>query len=188
MKPNWFVAFPVAADAWFAPLVKDCPDQCHAFADSDLHLTLAFFGALEPNAVDKVRAFLPNIQAPRLHFRFDQVLLLPPAKRFSAVCLGLGEGHAAVAAVMAEWRNVLAEVAGIAPETRTPLPHVTIARPKRKYKQQSQTAAAAWAEQLQPPEQLMTLDRLALYTWSDQRPRIQFRIDREQPLNGKTTG
>ncbi len=183
MKPNWFVAFPVAADTWFAPLVQNCPEACRVFADSDLHLTLAFFGALEQDAVDRVRAFLPSIQAPRLHFRFDHVLLLPPTKRFSAVCLGLGEGREAVAATMAEWRNVLAEVAGIAAETRAPLPHVTIARPMRKYKQQAQTAAAAWAEQLQPPEQRLTLDRLALYTWSDQRPRVQFRIDREVPLS-----
>lgn len=182
MKPNWFVAFPVAADGWFAPLVQSCPEVCRVFAESDLHLTLAFFGALENEAIARVRAFLPSIQTPRLDFRFDHVLLLPPTKRFSAVCLGLGEGREAVAAVMAEWRDVLAEVAGLPAETRAPLPHVTIARPMRKFKQQAQTAAAAWAEQLQPPTQQLTLTRLALYTWSDQRPRIQFRIDQEQPL------
>ena len=182
MKANWFAAFPMPTTDWFGPLVQTCPTTCRPFAAGDLHLTLAFFGGLEAAEVTRVCDHLATLRLPLLPFRFDHALLLPQPKRFSAVCLGLGEGRAEIAAQMARHRDPLLATAGKTPDPRPPLPHVTLARPIRKHKQVAQQEGAAWCHALGIPDISLTLDEIALYTWSDQRPVRQFRIVARFPL------
>lgn len=182
MNANWFAAFPMPTTDWFPPLIHNCPGTCRPFAPTDLHLTLAFFGHLEAPAVTRVRDHLAQLRLPLLPFRFDHALLLPQPKRFSAICLGLGEGRAEIAAQMARHRDPLLATADQPKDTRAPLPHVTLARPIRKHKKAAQHDGAAWCAALRIPDVAMTLNEIALYTWSDQRPAQQFRIVDRFPL------
>ncbi|CAM2008451.1 2'-5' RNA ligase family protein [Acanthopleuribacter pedis] len=182
MKANWFAAFPIDAGTWYAPLTATCPDTCRPFAPSDLHLTLAFFGHLTEAAVEAVQKHLSQLSIPAMGFQFDHVVLLPQATRFSAMCLGLGRGGATVAAQMETHRDALLATAGLPPENRAALPHVTFARPIRKFKQQAQQDGADWSRALVVPDKEIQVKELALYTWSADRQKTKFRIVARFPL------
>jgi 2'-5' RNA ligase len=45
--PNWFIALPVSPLGWFERLVPPPPAGFRAFHPDDLHLTIAFLGAVD---------------------------------------------------------------------------------------------------------------------------------------------
>ncbi len=86
----------------------------------------------------------------------------------SAWSAWLDEGRDGVAADMAV-REVAFRAAGVPGETRPPLPHVTLARPLRTATPAHLEAGRVWASHLQLEHIRLRLDRVALYTWSDER-------------------
>lgn len=183
MKANWFVALPVSADSWLDPLTASLPQSCRAFAASDLHITLAFLGAMPADRIPGIEALVQQIKSQSISASFSSFLALPSSKRLSAMTLGLDRGHDSVAALMRQHRDELIAAAGARPDQREPLPHMTFARPIRKYGSQARQDALAWMTQAPMPKAELILDRVALYTWSDQRPKVQFRKVFEKRLD-----
>lgn len=183
MKANWFVAIPVAADAWLKPLIAGLPATCRPFDSSDIHLTIAFLGALPAPRLAAVQTQLCNIQAAAIAATFGAFMPLPSAKRLSAISMSLRQGHDEVCAIIRQHRASLAAAAAARPDERPPLPHATIARPIRKFGQKAREDALHWMASTAVPEVSLRLDRIALYTWSDQRPQVQFRKVSEKNLS-----
>ena len=181
-RPNWFVAVPVMAGKWFTSLQENRPDLCRGFDPLDLHMTLAFLGAMDPQKEEAVIKTMAQIQYSPFEFTFSGVLALPNAKRCSALALSFGEGQTEASNLIAQWRGPLIETAEARPDDRPPLPHVTIARPIRKHGATAREAALNWAEKLQPPTCRFNAESIALYTWSEDRSRNLFRMVHQQPL------
>lgn len=178
MKPNWFVALPCPDDGWFADTLEQCPppQRVRAFSPQDLHLTVAFLGPVGEAAA---------LAAYREHRSWGQGAIaatlggmkaMGPPRRYSALSVLLAEGRDSVEAGMAQCGSVMRLAAGLQPERRPPLAHVTLARPQRRASDAQRAAALAWAESLPVAGRRIQLTEIALYTWNDDRKERLFRI------------
>lgn len=174
MKPNWFIGWPVAA-----PLLERAtaaPPSVRLFAPSDLHATLAFLGGCaEARARVAFRALDAAAAAP-VRIRFGAVELFGHPRRGTALSATLRDGREELAERIVEQRAAAFEAAGARPETRPPRPHVTLGRIARRASRAEREAALEWAAHIDLEGLEATVDELALYTWSDERPRVQFRV------------
>lgn len=174
-RPNWFVALPVDPGSWFERLPPP-PAAARLFAPGDLHLTVAFFGAVEAEAAGRAFATARRWAAGPLSVRLGPVRAFGSKRQPSALSAVPTEGAEELAHAIGAVRDPLLEIAGAPPDGRPPRPHVTLARVSRRARADERRAALAWAEGLDLGEPVVRLDRLALYTWAHDRRRALFRI------------
>ena len=183
MRPNWFVGFPIQSDA-VAGLYKDAPLGLRAYHLEDLHVTLAFFG---PAVEEHVRDAWASHE-----FRVRRTsVVLSSAQLFgqsrTATALGLHvqtvprSAQEAFASAMRSDRDGLLASVGCDPDVRDVRPHVTVARLPASLTSFQRRTAIRWAERIDIGDRIL-LDRVALYTWADDRERRRFRIVDEQLL------
>lgn len=183
MMPNWFVAAPVPAASWLPGALQDLPPECRGFQPEDVHMTIAFFGAMPPERRPVVLAVLAAIREQPISIALGPLLALPSPRRVSALSFAVAEGDQAARDLIARHRDGLIAAAGARPDDRPPLAHITVARPIRKHGERGRRAALAWARQVAAPKASMVLDRLALYTWAEDRPVRQFQITDTFPFS-----
>ncbi|MDH4017917.1 MAG: 2'-5' RNA ligase family protein [Actinomycetota bacterium] len=183
MHPNWFVGLPVAAGAWYEALPPP-PAEVRLFAATDLHATVAFLGAVEESAARRAFALAVTWPTGPLDVRLAGLRALGNRRKPSALSVMLGEGAEAVAEGIAALRDDMLATAGARPDSRPPLPHVTLARIGRRADARERKAALAWAEAIDLGAPAVRLDRIALYTWSADRRARLFDLVAERPLEG----
>ena len=176
MRPNWFVGLHVPTDGWFAPLVADAPDHLRVFHPDDVHLTVAFLGGCGEDAAMAAwaRADLSD-GMPAFDATLDTMRPMGYPRRPSALSLTLSDGHDEAVAIMRGLRDPMVAAAGRPPETREPLPHITVARPARNCSPAERKAAVVWAKDKPSLQAAVRIETLSLYTWSDDRRQQQFR-------------
>ena len=179
---NWFIALPVRAAELPAGMLESLPAGLRRFHPDDLHLTVAFLGA-----VSEERARQAWDRAGAITEGPFVVQLGPPAafgrpRRPSAFGLELGTGGEEVTRLIATWRDSLLAAAGLEPDPRDARPHLTLGRPPRRGGDVIRARARRWVETREPPPATLHLDRIALYTWNDDRRERLFRIVDERPL------
>jgi 2'-5' RNA ligase len=96
-------------------------------------------------------------------------------RRPSAFSAELEEGRPEVAAAIACTRDAVSDAAGAPREAREARAHLTIARPRRAVSGEDRRNGLAWAEALDLRGIAIRLDRVALYTWSEDRTARLFR-------------
>jgi RNA 2',3'-cyclic 3'-phosphodiesterase len=175
MMPNWFLALPV--DPSIVAALPRVPAGFRAFHPEDVHLTLTFLGACGEQAAVRAFGSLKRAWSERppnaLEVTLGEVVQMGPKARYSALSALVVRGQEEATSFLAQWRNIAADAAGISRDKRTALPHVTVARPQRKATDAERELGLAWAKNVVLPAQLIRLDRLALYTWSERRlPRL----------------
>lgn len=176
MRANWFVAIPFPL-ANLEGLLAHLPESCRGFHQEDLHLTVAFLGAMDPVLQSAVETAMNRIEAAPVEVTLGNPRALPTRRKPSAFCLELARGRDRVASWIGAWRGDLYAAAGSRPDDREPLPHLTIARPRRSQGQLSRSEGLSWLDALRPPDGVFRLDRLALFTWaSDRRERLFKRV------------
>ncbi len=160
--PSSFLALVVVDGPWRTRLVEALPARVRPLHAADVHVTLAFFGGVGLEralaAFDAVRSFA---LAP-MDARLGAVSPLGPEGRWTALSVLLDGGPALVEA-MRSVQQLALPAAGMAEETRAPLPHVTIARLHAKATPTEREAAVRWAATTRG-DGVLHLDRLALYT------------------------
>lgn len=97
--------------------------------DEQFHLTLRFIGEVDRHQAEDIAAALGGLYAPTVTVRIAGVDLFERQGRPHMVWAGV-EPHEALAALHRKVDQLLARV-GVAPETRTFMPHVTLARLNR---------------------------------------------------------
>lgn len=181
---SWFLAWPLRAlpEVALPPL----PANFRRFPHDDLHLTLAFLGTCGPDlaerALHELRARLATQPIDALDVTLGAVVPMGPPRRYSALSALLDVGNDEVAAAMLRLRDGLTDVVGAPRDNRSPKPHVTLARPQRKATDTDRQAGLAWASQVEFNSVGARLDRIALYTWSDNRSERLFQIVDNVPL------
>ncbi|MFZ0406670.1 MAG: hypothetical protein WAM11_00970 [Cyanobium sp.] len=192
-RPNWFVALVVPQQAGLTRFLVDLPASVRAFDAADLHLTVAFLGPCDQErALLAWRAIAP-LRHPALTVVTAGWRLLGPPANPSAYALTLepdpqqpqpGPGSRLSAELIEQWRQPALAAAGLPPERRAALPHITLARPGLRGVGQDRAALEAWLLNAPPPRQSLVLREIALYTWADVRQRQLFRIQAQRPLLG----
>ena len=85
-------------------------------------------------------------------------------------------GAEPLVALLRALTNPLLAAAGVPPERRAPLPHITLARPTRAATDAQRAAAIAWAGGIELGDVRVRLGELALYTWDEARRERMFRV------------
>jgi len=184
-RPNWFIAFPL--DGAFVHSLPPPPAGVRLFPASDVHLTLAFFGACGEAAANRafeaLDARLTAEALPATTVSLGTVEPMGPRRRYSALSALLDSGRNEVARAISSLRDPLCDAALGRRDVRPPKPHVTIGRPGRNASEVARAAGLDWARALDLRHVVARLDRLALYTWSEgnRRERL-FRIVAELEL------
>jgi len=182
MRPNWFVAFPIPAAEWLAEIRADAPKGLRWFHPIDIHLTLAFLGPMNPVCQRAVTELMEQVKYDPISVRFKALMVLPSARNFSAISLSISTGNDAIAQLIEQWRGAFYRIAEARSDTRPPLPHITIARPRRDLSFAQRQEIIAWSQTVQMPTNDIWIDTLALYTWADNRAGRQFKIMYEKRL------
>jgi len=185
MQPNWFVGVPVTVPD-LQTLLQGLPESCRAFNVHDLHMTVAFLGPMHPNCQQAVQAVMTEVDSPAFDCSFGKGLALPNEERVSALCLDLALGRSEAIEMIQLWRPRLLRAAQAKPDHRLPLPHVTLARPVRKFGQLARSVGKDWVQRMDVPAWKIHCDRLVLYTWSENRQERLFKEVFEHPLPSLT--
>lgn len=184
-RPNFFFAFPV--DGRFVEQLPPPPAFFRLFHPDDVHLTLSFLGGCGPAAAERALTALDDAlhrkPAPTIDVSLGPVVPMGPARAYSALSALLERGREPTVQLIASLRDTLSEAALGRRELRAPKPHVTIARPRSHATPAARQAGLEWAAQLDLLDVSATLERVALYTWSEgnRRERL-FRILAQRPL------
>lgn len=184
-RPNFFFAFPV--DGRFVLSLPAPPAFFRLFHPEDVHLTLSFLGGCGEAAAERALAALDGALARQPPASIDvslgSVVPMGPARAYSALSALLERGQEPTSQLVTSLRDVVSEAALGRREARAPKPHVTIARPRSNATEAARESGLAWAAQLGALGVATTLQRIALYTWSEgnRRERL-FRVVAERPL------
>lgn len=180
MQANWFVGLRVLGGEFLATLSP--PPAVRLFAPSDLHVTVAFLGAVGEERARAGFALSTGLPLSPLDSELGAVVALGGRRRpsaFSALPLG---HRAQIERAMSDVRDRVCDAAGARRETRAALAHVTLARPTRGASDAEVAAAKSWATALALGAPRVRIESVALYTWSDDRARSLFRIVAEHTL------
>jgi len=181
-RANWFIALPVAAGPWFARL--QAPPGVRLFGPNDLHLTVAFLGAVSEQLALSAFEVARALPLAALDIQLDRVEGLGSARRPSAFSALVGTGRLSVERACTAVRDEMWERAQAKRDTRPALAHITLARARRRATRAELAAALSWARGLELGAPSCRLERVALFTWSDDRAQSLFRIHSELPLSG----
>jgi len=184
-RPNWFFAFPI--DGAFVLELPALPSNFRRFHPEDVHLTLAFLGGCGALAAERALAALDLRLAseplPPLTVSLGEVVAMGGSRRtYSALSALLDRGRAEASACIGALRDLLTQTASGRTEKRPPKPHVSIARPRARASEADRDAGLAWAATLKLRSVEATIDRVALYTWSEMRRDRLFQIVAERKL------
>jgi len=180
-RPNWFVGWPLSLPTdWLTRLRP--PPRVRLFHPDDLHATVAFFGPVSAEAARAAFSALPPPAGDAVQARWGPVVPMGDPRRPSALSALLSSDGGELRAFIQLNRPRLLERAGARPDARTPRPHVTLARPQRRAGPADRAAAVAWAAGLRMPVERSVIDRIALYSWSDDRRARLFRVVDSRPL------
>jgi RNA 2',3'-cyclic 3'-phosphodiesterase len=183
-RPNWFFGFPI--DGSFVLDLPEVPSGFRRFHPDDVHLTLAFLGGCGEDSARRALAALDE----RLHaaplaaltVTLAEIVPMGPAPAYSALSALLERGRDEATAYVAGTRDLLTDAAVRRREQRAPKPHVTIARPPLRASEARRAEGLDWARSVDLRAVACRLDRIALYTWHENRGERLFRIVEERPL------
>jgi 2'-5' RNA ligase len=184
-RPNWFFGFPL--DGAFVSELGDVPTSLRLYHPDDVHLTLAFLGGCgqegATRALAALDARLESAPVRAVDATLGEVVPMGGSRRdYSALSALLDHGRAEATACITDVRDVLTQAATGRREKRPAKPHVTIARPMRRATDEARAAGLVWAAALELRAVRARLDRIALYTWSENRRERLFRIVAERRL------
>jgi 2'-5' RNA ligase len=173
---NWFLGWrPSEPLDWIADLRRNAPNGLRWFHPEDCHVTLAFFGRLSADQVRNICECLSKSTPEQFPAVLGKALLLPNARRFSALSFSIESDL--LRSALAQQRGPWLAQAGVPPETRDPLPHLTFARPDRRASPAQLRAIRGWIEKPKAPRDLsITFEGPSLFTWADDRSQRQFKV------------
>lgn len=183
-RPNWFFAFPLPGA--FVLELPEPPRALRRYHPDDVHLTLAFLGGVGEAGAERALAALDLRLADEtphaLAVSLAEVVPMGSRRRYSALSALLDVGRVETSAYITALRDALTEAANGRREQRPAKPHVTIARPRSRATETDREQGLLWAQGLDLRSVRARLDRIALYTWSEDRRERLFRIVTERRL------
>lgn len=181
---NWFIGFPVHAWEDYERIFAGAPSNVRRFHPLDLHITLAFLGNVGPERARMGWQTLSNLSRDSIRISLGRLLPFGRPDHPSAYSFILEKGREETIALIKEVRDDAIDAAGARPDYRPPKPHLTIGRPPRRISRDESVSYRNWIRAVEPPSTELLLDRIALYTWSDDRSERQFKIEATIPMKG----
>jgi len=187
VRPNWFVGLPVDGRGWLAKLLSTAPAGLRLFHPADLHLTVAFLGPCGQHAAERAFSLIAPQRAARCALTLQGLAALGNARRPSALSVLANDHGGRTVALIERLRGPLCCAAGARLDERPALAHITVARLPRRARPELRRRATAWTASRPPLGWPITLDRLVLYTWAEDRSERQFRRVAEHLLGARSS-
>lgn len=184
MTPNWFVALPIALPEVYRRILDRAPREVHPFHPDDVHITVAFLGAVSEEEALAAWEAAKSFALVPLSISLGKVVPLGNPRRPSALSATIEAGHTTIASAIGAARPAIERAANAKPDTRPPLPHATIARIARRADNAERRDAIAWARTIPPCETLIEVRTLALFTADETHQERRFKIVRARDLGG----
>ncbi len=166
--------------------LPELPPGFRRFHPDDVHLTLVFLGACgeerAKRALDALDEALAAGRPTALDVTLGEVVPMGRARQYTALSALLERGRTETESLIARLRDPLSEAAIGRREARPPRAHVTLARPTRRATDEARRQGLAWAGALALGSLERRLDRIALFTWNEDRRERLFRIVTERSL------
>jgi RNA 2',3'-cyclic 3'-phosphodiesterase len=185
--PNWFIAIRVPSEPWFRNITAP-PEGFRLFSPEDLHVTIAFLGAVSESAARAAwSALVSSFPLEETAISFGRVEAMGNPRRYSALSVSLRDGREAIERAIGDARDAALVAAGAALDPRPPKAHVTIARPRRRFETRRASDAARtrgleWAHAIDVTSHRIRLESVALYTWAANRTERLFSLVEETRL------
>lgn len=181
MSKNWFIALEAPADLDLGAVLRSAPEKIRRFHPLDRHLTLVFLGNCGLNKAK--RAWASACKSPPFVQNMHPKELRPMGspKNPSAAAIVFTEPKDVIDWMKNNQSDILAR-AGRTPARWDPVPHLTIARPKRNAGKEIRQAMVDWCKKTELDLECVTLENMVLYTWSNNRTKQLFRKEAELPL------
>ncbi len=177
MSRNWFIAWPVQnAQDWLAALAADAPSGIDFLDPADLHVTLAFLAAHDDPAEEKMVSILRGLSMSGLDITPGPFTALPQPRRFSAIAATIDTGRLELERQIARWMPRLCREAGASIDDRPPLPHITLARPTRRIRNDERDDVLDWIDDRPLDETPLTLAQPAIYRWAEKTSARRYQI------------
>gem|GEM_PF-343522 len=197
MGASWFIALPVRRDdaEAFVASFPAPPPGLRLIPAADLHITIAFLGSV---GEERARAAWDALFLPLMPLvaTVGPVVPLGRPGHYSALGARLAKGRSTIETIIGTARDAATHAAGAEPETRPPLAHVTIARPRTRARTRSasrdagvavRSAGLDWAAKV-PLGGPLHLETVALYTRRDNpSPASYYRIVTSRDLTSPPT-
>ena len=171
---NWFIALSDSGHEWLRR-VPAPGAGVRSFVSDDLHMTVAFLGAVTAEKAHDCFEAARAIPLKALDAKLGEVQPMGHPRHASALSALLDVDDAA-SRELGDARDLLLARAGARTDTRPLLPHVTLARITRGASSDERRRALAWASALDLGRSRVRLTRLALYTRSADRATRLFDI------------
>ncbi len=179
MSRNWFIAWPVEdADQWLAALAADAPSGIDFLDPADLHVTLAFLAAHDDPAEKKMTGFLRGLPLTGLNVTPGPFVALPQPRRFSAIAATIDTGRLELEKQINRWMPRFCREAGASIDPRPTLPHLTLARPTRRIRDDERDDVLAWIDDRPLDETPLTLAAPAIYRWAEKSSSRRYEVVR----------
>ncbi len=188
---NWFLALVVPEQAGLTQLLRDLPPGLRPFQATDLHITVAFLGACDRSRAWQAWQAIAPLQHPPIAVAAAAWRSMGSPEHPSAYALTLGpdslqeqdQSSRLTTSLIERWREPALAAAGLPSQRRAALPHITLARPRRRGVERDRTAMASWLRQAPLPQQRFILREIGLYTWASDRQQQLFRLEAQRPLD-----
>ena len=149
----------------------------------DVHMTVAFLGGVDESAALAAWALTDELRQPPLTVRLSGLTPMGNPRRPTALSVMVSEGQEEACALISLLRGPMIDAAGGRPDRRPPKPHITIGRPARRASSSERKRLMAWGESVPALDVELTLDEIALYTWSAERKERKFQMTRKRQLS-----
>ncbi len=179
--PNWFIAIPVPGYGWYER-IPEAPSAVRRFAEVDLHMTVAFLGAVDERRARAAFTISQDWPTGPIDISLGSVQPMGNPRRASALSTVVEPAAPVLEQAIVTARDGMLACAGATPDRRPPFPHVTLARIGRRATKQERRDAIAWAAAIDLGAPAVTLERIALFSWSLDRRASLFRIVADRSL------
>ena len=161
------------------------PPRVRLFPSSDLHVTLGFLGSVQESEAQKAWALVGEFSSFRqVSGTFTGVEAMGHPRKPSALAAVIDQGRGALRDMIVEARGPVLHAAGAPEDSRSPLPHMTLARIQRRASADERREAIRWARSIDLGAVTYTVPSVALYTWTEDRRERLFRIVEERGFGG----
>ncbi len=166
---NYFIGYAVENALWHDPRRPLPGEGLWWVHPHDLHMTVAFLGAISERKARECFAWAILQGVPPVRGSLGAPIPLgsrPPASAFARPFLN---GEKEAKAVLKTLAPPLLEQAGRPPETREPLPHITVLRAQRSASVATQQQILPWLTEQNWEEDAVSLTCFGLFGWTPER-------------------
>ena len=185
---NYFIGYGVGEALWHGITSPPPGEGLWWVHPDDLHLTIAFLGSIPEERARTCFQWVCEQELSPLRGTLGPAIPLGSRPPASAFARPLEEGFESAVENLQRLGPPLLACAGRPPETRAPLPHITILRARNSTSPAVRQQAEEWLRKRTQGRVSIHLSQIGLYGWAVDRTERRYRLLDSVQLPNRITG